>query len=113
MIFLSLVFLFFLCLFLFLCISYYIILLSQLAAEHRYRYRKEMTAVDQPTSLNLFDEDVYNAMDDKGHIVRKDMFKGTYHRSCSFSFISCVEIMHLFLSLYSVLNSFFALFFLY
>lgn len=66
---------------------YFTTLLSQLAAEHRYRYRKELTAVDQPTSLNLFDEDVYNAMDEKGHIVRKDMFKGAYDRSHSISII--------------------------
>jgi hypothetical protein len=43
--------------------------------------------VDQPTSLNLFDEDVYNAMDDKGHIVRKDMFKGKHARTALYYFI--------------------------
>jgi hypothetical protein len=68
--------------------------LSQLAAEHKYRNRKEMTAVDQPTSLNLFDEDVYNAMDDKGHIVRKDMFKGKYVRAALYCLNLCsIEVL--------------------
>lgn len=48
----------------------------QLAEEHRHRYRKVVTPVDMPTSLDLFDEDVHKAMDEHGHIVRKDMFKG-------------------------------------
>ena len=30
-----------------------------------------------PTSLDLFNEDVYASMDSNGHIVRKDMFKGS------------------------------------
>lgn len=47
-----------------------------LAEEHKFRYGKEITASDMPTSLNLYNEDVYAAMDENGHIVRKDMFKG-------------------------------------
>ena len=50
---------------------------KQLAEEHRYRNRKVVTPADMPTSLDLFDEDVHNAMDEYGHIVRKDMFKGS------------------------------------
>ena len=55
---------------------------SQLAAEHQHRYRKELTAPDMPTSLDLFNEDVYASMDSNGHIVRKDMFKGIRFVPC-------------------------------
>jgi hypothetical protein len=56
---------------------------AQLAEEHRHRNRKIVTPVDMPTSLDLFDEDVHKAMDEHGHIVRKDMFKGNAVRHIS------------------------------
>jgi len=47
-----------------------------LAEEHKSRYGKEITPVDMSTSLKMYNEDVHAAMDENGHIVRKDMFKG-------------------------------------
>jgi RIB43A len=40
------------------------------------KWGKQATAPDMATSLNVFNEDVYNALDANGRIIRRDHFKG-------------------------------------
>ena len=49
---------------------------AALAAEARIRNGKVVHPANMATSLDLFNEDLYMAMDDQGRIIRRDHFKG-------------------------------------
>jgi hypothetical protein len=43
---------------------------------HRERNKKNVGSIDDPTSLDVFDEDQTKAWDENGRIIRRDAFKG-------------------------------------
>ena len=49
---------------------------AALAAEARIRNGKVIHPANMATSLDLFNEDLYMAMDEQGRIIRRDHFKG-------------------------------------